>query len=120
MRIDGGNWTRGFAVMLSAAVLGAAPASADNMDDAFVAALEKGGIAIPDRVNAISVGHSVCTAFDKGEPSTALAMRIVKDTELSPKQAGYFVGVSAAAYCPQYKGKTDNSLNWMVPFPPMM
>jgi hypothetical protein len=45
-------------------------------------------------------------------------MGIVKDTDLSPKQAGYFVGVSVSAYCPQYKGKTDNSMTWMAPIPP--
>jgi Protein of unknown function (DUF732) len=113
-----GKWLAGCAVALSAtALLCAAPASADPMDNAFVAALAKDGIAVPD---AITMAHSVCDGFDKGEGSSALAMRIVRDTPLSPKQAGYFVGVSVAAYCPQYKGKTDNSFTWMVPFPPMM
>jgi hypothetical protein len=113
-----GTWSAGCAVALSAAaLLCAAPASADQMDDAFVAAPNQGRDSMPD---AITTAHSVCDGFDKGEASTALAMRIVRDTPLSPKQAGYFVGVSVAAYCPQYKGKTDNSLTWMVPFPPMM
>ena len=115
------KWSAGCAGTLSAAaLLCAAPASADHMDDAFVAALTKNGISMPDRGGAIAMGHTVCAGLDKGEPSTALAMGIVKDTDLSPKQAGYFVGLSVAAYCPQYRGKTDNSLNWMVPFPPMM
>jgi Protein of unknown function (DUF732) len=109
------------AVLLSAAaLLCAAPAAADPTDDAFVAALAKNGIAMSDRNAAVSMAHTVCAGFDKGEASTAQAMRIVKDTDLSPKQAGYFVGVSVAAYCPQYMGNTDNSMNWMVPFPPMM
>jgi hypothetical protein len=109
------------AVLLSAAaLLCAAPAAADPTDDAFVAALANNGIAMSDRNTAVSMAHTVCAGFDKGEASTAQAMRIVKDTDLSPKQAGYFVGVSVAAYCPQYRGNTDNSMNWMVPFPPMM
>jgi hypothetical protein len=121
MHVGRGKWSAGCAVALSAAaLLCAAPASADHMDDAFVAALAKDGIAMPDRDNTIAMAHSVCDGFDKGEASTALAMRVVRDTPLSPKQAGYFVGLSVAAYCPQYKGKTDNSFNWMVPFPPMM
>jgi hypothetical protein len=116
-----GKWSAGCAVALTAAgLVCAATASADQMDDAFVAALAKDGIAMPDRGNAITMAHSVCDGFDKGEGSSGLAMRIVRDTPLSPKQAGYFVGVSVAAYCPQYKGKTDNSFTWMVPFPPMM
>jgi Protein of unknown function (DUF732) len=115
------KWSTACAVLLSAAtLLCAAPASADQIDDAFVGALAKNGIAMSDHNTAVSMGHSVCAGFDKGEASTALAMRIVKDTDLSPKQAGYFVGLSVAAYCPQYRGKTDNSMNWMVPFPPMM
>lgn len=121
MRVGRGKLSAGCAVALSAAaLLSSAPASADQLDDAFVGALAKDGIAMPDRGNAIAMAHSVCDGFDKGEASTALAMRVVRDTPLSPKQAGYFVGLSVAAYCPQYKGKTDNSFNWMVPFPPMM
>lgn len=114
-------WSTACGVLLSAvALLGAAPASAEPIDDAFVAALAKNGISMSDRGTAVSMGHTVCAGFDKGEASTAAAMRIVKDTDLNPKQAGYFVGLSVAAYCPQYRGKTDNSMNWMVPFPPMM
>jgi Protein of unknown function (DUF732) len=121
MHVGRGKWWAACAVMLPVVgLLCAAPASADQMDDAFVAALTKNGIAIPDRGNAIARAHTVCAGLDKGEPSTALAMGIVKDTDLSPKQAGYFVGVSVSAYCPQYKGNTDDSLTWMVPFPPMM
>ncbi|OBK50618.1 DUF732 domain-containing protein [Mycobacterium sp. 1081908.1] len=115
------KWSTACGVALAAAaLLGAAPASAEPIDDTFVAALAKNGISMSDRNAAVSMGHTVCAAFDRGEPSTAAAMRIVKDTDLSPKQAGYFVGLSVAAYCPQYRGKTDNSMNWMVPFPPMM
>jgi len=121
MNVGRGKWSASCAAVLSgAALLCAAPAAADSMDDAFVGALAKNGIAFPDRGNEIAMGHSVCAGFDRGEASTALAMRLVKDADLSPKQAGYFVGVSVSAYCPQYRGKTDNSFNWMVPFPPMM
>jgi hypothetical protein len=115
------KWSAAGALLFSvAALICAVPASAEPIDDAFVAALAKNGINMADRNAAVSMAHGVCAGFDKGEASTALAMRIVKDTDLSPKQTGYFVGVSVAAYCPQYRGKTDNSMNWLVPFPPMM
>lgn len=121
MKIGRTQWSAACAGLLAAAaLLCAAPASADPTDDAFVAALAKNGISLADRNTAVSMGHNVCAGFDRGEPSTQVAMRIVKDTVLSPKQAGYFVGVSVAAYCPQYRGNTDNSFNWAVPFPPMM
>jgi hypothetical protein len=115
------KWSASCAVLLSAAaLLCAAPASADETDDAFLGALAKNGITISDPDTALSMARSVCSGLDNGQPSTALAMGLVKKTDLSPKQAGYFVGVSVAAYCPQYKGNTDDSMNWLVPFPPMM
>ena len=121
MNLGPGKWSAVCAVVLSAAaLLSAAPASADQVDDVFVAALARNGITMSDRNTAVSMAHTVCAGFDKGEASSALAMGIVKDTELSPKQAGYFVGVSVAAYCPQYKGTLDPSLIWLLPFPPMM
>jgi len=36
------------------------------MDDAFVAALSKNGITLPDRGHAISMAHTVCTGLEKG------------------------------------------------------
>jgi hypothetical protein len=73
VKVGRGKWSAGCAVALSAAgLLCAAPASAHQMDDAFVAALSKNGITLPDRGNAISMAHTVCTGLDKDEPSTAL------------------------------------------------
>jgi Protein of unknown function (DUF732) len=109
------------AVLLSAAaLLSAVPASADPTDDAFDAALGKDGIAITNRNAAIAMARTVCAGFDKNEKSSVLAIRLMKDTGLSLKQSSYFVGVSVSAYCPQYKGLTDNSVNWLNPLPPLM
>jgi len=109
------------AVLLSAAaLLSAAPASADPTDVAFVAALAKEGIVVTDHNTAIAIAHTVCAGFDKNELSSVVAMRVMKDADLSLKQASYFVGVSVAAYCPQYKGSTDNSVTWLLPAPPVM
>ncbi len=108
------------AVLLAAAVLhSAAPASADPTDDAFVAALAKDGIVITDRDNAIAMAHAVCAGLDKTNKSAVLAMKLMKDTDLSLKQSSYFIGVSISAYCPQYIGLTDNSANWLKPVPPL-
>jgi hypothetical protein len=116
MNVGAGKWSTVWAALLSAvALLSAAPASADPTDDAFVAALVKHGIVIHDRNNAIAMAHAACDAFDESENSNRLAMRVMNETDLSLKQSGYFVGVSVAAYCPQYKGHTDDSLNWLNP-----
>ncbi len=121
MNVGPGKWSTVCAVPLFAAGLFfAAPASADPNDDAFIAALTKDGIAIVDSNTAIALAHTVCAGFDNNEKSSVLAMRLRKDTSLSLKQSSYFVGVSVSAYCPQYKGRTDDSLRWLNPLPPLM
>jgi hypothetical protein len=110
-------------VLLSAAaLLSAAPASADETDDAFIAALENYGIDINDHNAAITMGHNVCAALDNGHDESFLVLDVIHDTHLSARQASYFVGVSVAAYCPQYKGTLDPSLRPLLPalIPPMM
>jgi hypothetical protein len=115
------KWSTVCAVLLSAAALpSAGPVSADPTDDAFVAALAKEGIGVADRNTTIAMAHTVCAGFDKNNKSSILAMKLMKDTDLSLKQSGYFVGVSIAAYCPQYIGRTDNSTYWLNPGPPLM
>jgi uncharacterized protein DUF732 len=108
-------------VLLSAAaLLSAAPASADPTDDAFVGALAKDGIVVADRDNTIAMAHTVCAGLDKTNKSAVLAMKLMKDTDLSLKQSSYFIGVSISAYCPQYIGRTDNSTYWLHPGPVYM
>jgi hypothetical protein len=121
LHVGRGKWSAVHAVVLSgAALLLAAPASADPIDDAFVAALAKEGIVVADRDTTIAMAHTVCAGFDKSNKSSVLAMKLMKDTDLSLKQSSYFIGVSISAYCPQYIGRTDNSATWLLPGPPLM
>ena len=111
------KWSTVCAVLLSAAaLLSAAPASADPTDDAFVAALAKDGITMSGPNTAIAMAHTVCAELDNNQNTSVLAMNLMKDTDLSLKQSSYFVGASMSAYCPQYIGHTDNSLNWLKPY----
>jgi uncharacterized protein DUF732 len=110
------TWSAFVAVTLAvAALVFAAPASADGNDDAFIAALENNGVNLNDHNAAVTMGHNVCSALDKGHDESFLVLDIIHDTHLSARQAGYFLGVSVAAYCPQYKGTLDPSLTWLVP-----
>jgi hypothetical protein len=121
MNVGPRTWSTAFAALLCAAApLSAAPASAEPIDDAFVAALAKDGIVIGDRDSEIAMGHTMCAEFDENAKSSVLAMKLRKDTNLSLKQSSFFVGLSVSAYCPQYKGQTDDSLRWMNPIPPLM
>ncbi len=117
------KWLKVGAVLLSAAMLSAASASADPTDDAFIAALENYGIDVGDRDTTIAHGHAVCTGLDQGQDSSVLALKLIKDPKLNistRRQAGFFVGDSVAAYCPQYRGLVDPSVIWLLPFPPLM
>jgi len=121
MNIGSHKWSTVTAVLLSVtALLCPAPASADPTDAAFVAALAKEGIVFPDHTTAIAIAHTVCAGFDKSDKSSVPVMKLIKDTDLSLKQSSYFVGASISAYCPQYIGRTDNSVNWLDPGPPLM
>lgn len=123
MNVGIGKCSKICAVLLSAAALfSAASASADPTDDAFVAALENYGIDTIGPDTAIAHGKAVCAGLDKGQDSSLLAMKLMNDTKLnlSARQAGFFIGASVAAYCPQYRGSVDPSLIWLLPFPPMM
>jgi hypothetical protein len=102
------------------AVVAAVPASADATDDAVIATLAKRNILITDRDTTIAQAHQVCTALDKHYKSSVLAMKLVKDTDLSLKESSYFIGVAVSAYCPQHSGRTDSSTNWLNPAPPLM
>ncbi len=104
-------------------MLFAAPASADPTDDAFIAALDNYGIDVSDPGTLISHGHGVCAALDRGQDSSVVALKVMKDPKLNistKRQAGFFVGDSVASYCPQYRGSVDPSVIWLLPFPPMM
>ena len=108
------------AALVASALLCPASASADPTDDMFVAGLARGGIAMSDPNAAIASAHAVCAGLDANENSSVLAVELVKNTNLSMKKSGYFIGLSVAAYCPQNKDKTDVSVTWLLPRPPLM
>ena len=72
-----------------------------------------------DRNTALAAAHTVCDDLDNNQNTSALAMSLKKDTNLSLQQTSYFVGASISAYCPQYIGHTDNSPNWLKPIYPV-
>ena len=107
-------------LLFVAALFSAGPASADPNDGAFVDALAKGGIVLPDDNAAIAMAHTVCAGLDQRAKTSLLAMKLMKDTDLSMKQSGYFIGAAISAYCPQYVGHTDDSTRYLYPGVPLM
>jgi hypothetical protein len=121
MAFDGTKRSIPCAVLLCAAALfSATPVSADPNDSAFVDALAKGGIGLPDDNAAIAMAHTVCARLDQHDKTSLLAMKLMKETNLSMRQSSYFIGAAISAYCPQYMGHTDNSTRWLNPGLPLM
>ncbi len=87
--------------------LGAVPtAHADSNDNRFLASLKTEGIT--DHVSpnhAIEAAHSVCQKLDGGESPTQVANDVLNSSTMPAYHAGYFVGASIDAYCPQYTAK---------------
>ena len=121
MAFDGTKRSIPCAVLLFlAALFSPAAASADPNDGVFVDALAKNGIVLPDQNAAIAMAHTVCAGLDQQAKPSLLAMKLMKETDLSMKQSSYFIGVAISAYCPQYAGHTDNSTSYLNPGPPLM
>jgi hypothetical protein len=87
--------------------LGAAPtAHADAVDNAFLRAVASKGIDFASPQAAIIAGHEVCDELDLGRQKSDIASDVMNDSKLDGYRAGFFVGVSIAAYCPRHHSST--------------
>jgi hypothetical protein len=64
-----------------------------------------------DPNTAISMARMVCAGLDANQTVPVLALSLRRDTNLTPRQIGYFIGLSVASYCPQYNGRVDSSVD---------
>lgn len=87
------------AVGLTVATAGTAGANGID-DDSFVAQLESQGISFGSPQAAVRQGHQVCTELEAGKTKVAVSLMMMGHAQLSARQAGYFVGAAAEAYCP--------------------
>ncbi|MCX4093200.1 DUF732 domain-containing protein [Nocardia sp. alder85J] len=95
------------AVALAAAgavVVGAAPAaSADaNQDAAFLAQMYQQGVTFSSPNDAVTDAQAVCLSIANGETPVAVAREVIGETDLTVKQAAYFVGDAVNIYCDEY------------------
>ncbi|EUA06639.1 hypothetical protein I553_0366 [Mycobacterium xenopi 4042] len=79
-------------------------ANADAVDTNFLAALKSKGINFVSAQSAIIAGHEVCDELDLGRQKTDVASDVMKNSDLDDYHAGFFVGVSVAAFCPRHSG----------------
>ncbi|WP_197518452.1 DUF732 domain-containing protein [Mycobacterium sp. E3198] len=97
-----------------------ANASAQTSDGDFVGALEERGISVADPDSAVATAHEICAELDRGEGAAVVVLKLMTDTNLSSAQAGYFIGASVTAYCPQHHDALGNPVLPLVPPPPLM
>lgn len=96
----------GLALMLPLSVVAiTAPcAGADAVDASFLKALESKQITFASGQAAVVAGHQVCDALDSGRASSDVANDVMQQSGLDGYHAGFFVGVSIAAFCPRHTG----------------
>jgi hypothetical protein len=91
------------AVALLGLVAAAAPtAHADAVDTNFLGALSAKGINFASGQAAIVAGHEVCDELDQGRQASDVANDVMQQSNLDGYHAGFFVGVSIAAFCPRH------------------
>jgi hypothetical protein len=90
--------------LLSVVAVAAPTAHADYAVDSsnFVGALTSKGITFASRQSAIAAGHEVCNELDQGKQASDVGNDVMTQTNLDGYHAGFFVGVSIAAFCPRH------------------
>ena len=77
---------------------------ADAVDNNFLNALGSRGITFASPQSAIVAAHEVCDELDSGRASSDVANDVMQQSSLDGYHAGFFVGVSIAAFCPRHSG----------------
>jgi hypothetical protein len=93
----------GAAIGLAVATAGTAGAS--TTDDAFIAQMKAVGVTFSSPQAAVAQGHQVCKELASGKTGTEIANEVLSQTDLTSKQAAYFVVDATKAYCPQYSSQ---------------
>jgi len=95
----------GAAAIGLAAVAAAGTAGASTIDEAFIAQMNGLGISFTSPQEAVKEGHQVCSELAAGKTGTDVATEVLSQTDLTTKQAAYFVVDAAKTYCPQLSGQ---------------
>lgn len=107
--VTGTGSAGGAVVLFVTALLCAAPAAADQTDDAFLATLSRAGVVITDRDEAIGTGHMVCDGLRRGQTTSNLVLSTMKGTNLSARSAGIIIAAAVASYCPDMGNRVGSS-----------
>lgn len=79
----------------------AAPAHADDTDDAFIASLDSAGITYSDSDLAVGAAKWVCKTLQGGTGMSDVVSTLEsKNSDLNDDKANKFAAIAANAYCP--------------------
>jgi hypothetical protein len=100
-------------VVLVVALLAVPTAHADpaDTDAKFLAALDSRGITYASPEVMIAAAHVACEEIDRYEAPEQVALDVMNNKDvltssnLDGYHAGFFVGASVAAYCPEHLGR---------------
>ena len=85
----------------SAALVVAAPASADSVADSFLTALDQAGVTAPTAVDKVALGQSVCPMLSEpGQNAANVAARVADTAGMPLGPATMFTGVAISMFCP--------------------
>lgn len=91
---------------LLAAAFGVAPsASADTVEDQFLATLQAGGFNLIDDATSqalVELGYGLCSGLDAGASPTDAYLDLLENTEWPDTGVGYFIGAATSSFCPEY------------------
>jgi hypothetical protein len=94
------------------ALVAAAPAQADPVDDAFLDAVGGAGVGMPTPADAVALGQSVCPMLSQPGQSAADAAAAVANTAgMSLGPATMFTGLAISAFCPGVMASLGNGQN---------
>jgi hypothetical protein len=89
--------------LLSVVGVAAPTAHADVVESSnFLGALSSRGITLASGQAAIIAGHEVCDELDQGRRASDVANDVMTESHLDAYHAGFFVGLSIAAFCPRH------------------
>jgi Protein of unknown function (DUF732) len=87
--------------LLTGAAVFAAPAQAEPVEDAFVAALTDAGVPAADPATAVALGQQVCPMLaEPGQTAADAAAKVAEAGGMSLGPATMFTGIAISMFCP--------------------
>lgn len=98
--------TKMTAALMTAGLLLATPASADDVQRYLDALHERGISAGSGDGTLVQIGMQICDLLEAGWTPVGVAKKVYRetDTSISADDAGYIVGVAIGGLCPEYAG----------------